>query len=97
MSDELTRLRRQAYQAAGEFHEMQGRYFSTLIRNPSLEIEVAQAVRTVGEKYRIALELLLAYLASAVPSAQYEVGRQRSQTLIEILDRELAWLSTGDT
>jgi hypothetical protein len=90
---ELRRLRHESYQAAGEFHQAYGEYFTALRDGSGAQItEAARMSRAAGEEYIITLQALCAYLSSAIPPEDYKEEKQRTKTLIETLERELALL-----
>jgi hypothetical protein len=87
---ELRKLRHESYQAAGEFHQAYGEYFTALRYSAGPQVTfAAQVCRAAGEKYKAALEALYDYLSSALLSENCEEERQRTRTLLETLEREL--------
>lgn len=84
--DKLAQLRRESYRTADEFYEAEGRYFGALLYSPDDNTKAVQSVRIAGEKYRIALEALSAYLAS---QPEHKDEQERTKAQIEILDHAL--------
>jgi len=87
--DKLAQLRRESYRTADEFYEAEGRYFAALLNSPDGKTKAVQDVRIAGEKYRIALEALRAYLAS---QPEHRGEQERTKALIEIVDQALTLL-----
>jgi uncharacterized protein (DUF885 family) len=91
MTDELFKLRHEAYRCAAIFHEEMAKYYNALNYDASAGAisDATRAAREAGLAYNTSLVALLKHLNSLTLDSQARIEAEQAERTISILSFEL--------